>query len=139
MTSHASAFSIDSVRRLSGATKVCALGLLLTAAAMLVQVAAGSTLYPSIAGPVVLTVAAILVVFGPARFAPWIGLIVPLVLGIGAVAAAAMTGVFIDQLTDPGQPGLLLGSVMHVVGLIAAIGGGLSMVLDRRTTVERGR
>jgi hypothetical protein len=136
---HASAFSIDSVRRLSTATKVCASGLLLTAAAMLVQVAAGSTLYPSIAGPVVLIAAAILVVFGPARVAPWVGLAVPLVLGIGAIAAAAMTGAFVDQLTDASQPGLVVGSVMHVVGLIAAIGGGLMMIVNRGASVERAR
>jgi hypothetical protein len=45
---------------------VNAAGLVLTAAGMLVQIAAGSTLYPSITGPIVLIVAAIFVAFGPA-------------------------------------------------------------------------
>jgi hypothetical protein len=79
------------------AAQVNAAGLVLTAGGMFVQIAAGSTLYPSIAGPIVLVVAAMIVMFGPARSAPWVGLVVPLVLGIGAIAAAVMTGDFIDQ------------------------------------------
>jgi hypothetical protein len=106
---------------------------------MFVQIAAGSMLYPSIAGPIVLIVAAMLVAFGPSRAAPWVGLVVPFVLGVGAIAAAFMTGDFIDQLTDVGKPGLLAGSVMQVVGLIAAVAGGLRMVLGRREPPGRER
>jgi hypothetical protein len=106
---------------------------------MLVQVAAGSTLYPSITGPIVLIVAAILVALGPDRWAPWVGLVVPLVLGLGAIVAAVMTGGFIDQLTDLGKPGLFVGSLMHVIGLIAAIAGGLVMILGGRGAAERER
>ena len=136
MSSQANAISIDAVKGLPTAAKVNAAGLVLTAAGMLVQVAAGSVLYPSLAGPIVLIVAAVLVTFGPRRSAPWVGLAVPVVLGSGAIAAAAMTGGFIDQLTDVGMPGLLLGSLMHVIGLIAAIAGGLVMVLDRGRASE---
>jgi hypothetical protein len=134
-----SAISIDSVRRLSTAAKVNAAGLVLTSAGMLVQVAAGSTLYPSITGPIVLIVAAIFVAFGPGRLTPWVGLVIPLVLGLGAIVAAAMTGGFIDQLTDLGRPGLFVGSLMHVVGLVAAVAGGATMVLGRRGPAERER
>lgn len=132
MSSQASAISMDAVRGLPTATKVNAAGLALTAAGMFVQIAAGSTLYPSITGPIVLILAAIFVTFGPGRFTPWVGLVVPLVLGLGAIVAAVMTGGFIDQLTNFGQPGLVLGSLMHVIGLIAAVAGGAAMVLNRR-------
>ena len=139
MSSQSNAISIDAIRGLSTPAKLSAAGLLLTAAGMFVQIAAGSTLYPSIAGPIVLIVAAILVTFGPGRSAPWVGFVVPLVLGVGAIAAALMTGDFIDQLTDVGKPGLLAGSVMQVVGLITAVAGGLGMVLGRRGTPGRAR
>jgi hypothetical protein len=117
------------------AAKLNAAGLVLAAAGMFVEIATGSTLYPSIAGPIVLIVAAIVVAFGPARTAPWIGLVVPLVLGIGAIGAATITGNnLISQLTDFGKPGIFVGSVMHVVGLGVAIAGGLMMVTNRRET-----
>jgi hypothetical protein len=134
VSSHARALSIDAVRALSTATKVNAAGIALTSAGMLVQIAAGSTLYPSLTGPIVLILAAVFVTFGPSRWTPWVGLVLPLVLGVGAIVAAAMTGGFIDQLTNAGKPALLVGSLMQVVGLIAAIGGGLVMVLDGRAT-----
>ena len=138
MSSQASAISMDSVRRLSTATKVNAAGLVLTSAGMLLQIAAESTLYPSITGPIVLIVAAIFVAFGPARWTPWVGLVVPLVLGLGAIVAAVMTGGFVDQLTAFGRPGLLVGSLMHVIGLVAAVGGGAVMVMDRRALAGAG-
>jgi hypothetical protein len=128
---------MDSVRRLSTAAKVNAAGLVLTSAGMLVQIAAGSTLYPSITGPIVLIVAAIFVAFGPGRWTPWVGLVVPLVLGLGAIVAAVMTGGFIGQLTDFGKLGLPIGSLMHVIGLVAAAAGGVVMVLGRRGPAER--
>ncbi|TAK01317.1 MAG: hypothetical protein EPO36_06105 [Chloroflexota bacterium] len=60
------------------------------------------------------------------------GLVVPLVLGLGAIVAAVMTGRFIDQLTAFGRPVLVVGSLLHVIGLVAAAGGGAVMVMDRR-------
>jgi hypothetical protein len=132
VSSQTRAISIDTVRRLPTATKVNAVGLVLTSAGMLVQIAAGSTLYPSITGPVVLMVAAVFVVFGPDRWTPWVGLLIPLVLGLGAIVAAVMTGGFTDQLTDLDKPGLIVGSLMHMIGLISAVAGGVGMVLGRR-------
>jgi hypothetical protein len=119
------------VRRLSNAAKLNATGLVLAAAGMLLQIAAGSTLYPSFAGPIVLLAAAAIVAFGPRRWTRWVGLVVPLVLGVGAIIAAVMTGEFIDQLTDIGQVGILIGSLMHVIGLIAAVAGGVGMLRGR--------
>jgi hypothetical protein len=118
--------------RESNAARLNVAGLVLTAAGMLLQIAAGSELYPSFAGPVVLLVAAVIVGFGPGRSAPYVGLVVPLVLGLGAFIAAVMTGQFIDQLTNIGNAGLLIGSLMHVVGLIAALAGAVGMLLRPR-------
>lgn len=139
MSSQASTLSMDPVRRLSNAAKLNATGLVLTSAGMLLQIAAGSKLYPSFAGPIVLIVAAVIVVFRPGRWTPSVGLVVPLVLGVGVIIAAFMTGDFIDQLTDFGKAGIFLGSLMHVIGLIAAVAGGVGMVLVRRGTAERER
>jgi hypothetical protein len=72
------------------------------------------------------------VAFGPTRWTPWIALVVPLVLGVGALVAAVMTGTFINQLTNVGEAGILIGSLMHVIGLIAAVAGGAGMVWNRR-------
>jgi hypothetical protein len=139
VSSEASAISIDSLSRLSTAAKVNAAGLVLTAAGMLVQIAAGSTLYPSVTGPIVLIVTAIFVVVGPGRWTPWAGLVVPLVLGLGAIVAAVMTGGFIGQLTDLAKPGLVVGSLMHVIGLIAAVAGGVMVVVGRWGTTAGER
>ena len=116
---------------LSTPAKLNASGLVLTAAGMLVQIATGSTLYPSVTGPVVLLAAAGFVVFGPGRWTPYVGLAIPLVLGVGAIVAAIMTGGFIRQLTDAGHAGIVVGSVMHVIGLVAAIAGGVGMLQSR--------
>jgi hypothetical protein len=130
---------MNTVRQLSNARRLNVAGLVLTSAAMLLQIAAGSTLYPSVTGPIVLVVTALVVAFVPSRWAAYAGLVVPLVLGVGAIVAAVMTGDFIAQLTNVGNPGIFLGSVLHVVGLIAAVGGAAGTVLDRRAAGERGR
>ena len=114
-------------------------GLVLTAAAMLLQIAAGSTLYPSVTGPIVLLLTALAVAFVPGRWPGYAGLVVPLALGLGVIVAAAMSGGFIDQLTGVGNPALLIGSVLHVAGLAAAVAGGVGMIVDRRVAGARGR
>ena len=125
--------------RLSHRTKLNVLGLVLTASGMLVQIAAGSDLYPSLTGPIVLLATAVLVVFGPSRWTRWIGLGVPLALGIGAAVAATMTGTFVDQLTSAGDIPLVLGSWMHVIGLVTAVSGAVGVMLEppQAATVER--
>jgi hypothetical protein len=47
-----------------------------------------------------------------------------------------MTGEFIDQLTDIGNPSILLGSVMHSVGLATGVVGGIGMLRERSTPVS---
>jgi hypothetical protein len=122
---------MNRVRRLSNAARLNVAGLVLTAAGMLLQIAAGSTLYPSFAGPIVLLAAALIVAFGPDRWTRYVGLLVPLVLGVGAIIAAVISGEFINQLTDIGKAGIFLGSLMHVIGLIAAVAGGVGMLRGR--------
>ena len=117
------------MRHLSNVTKLSLAGLVATAAGMLLQIAAGSELYPSIAGPIVLIVTAVLVALRADRWVAYVALIVPLVLGLGAIIAAVMSGEFVEQLTDTGNVGILLGSLMHVVGLIAAVAGAAGMVV----------
>jgi hypothetical protein len=114
-------------------------GLVLTSGGMLLQIAAGSTLYPSLTGPIVLALTALAVAFVRGRWVAYLGLAVPLVLGVGAIAAAAMTDGFIDQLTDPSEIGVFLGSILHVLGLTLAVVGGLGMVLGRGVEAADGR
>lgn len=120
---------MSEIRRLSYAAQHNVAGLVLTAAGMLLQIVAGSSLYPSFAGPIVLLGTATIVGLVAGHWTAWVGLLVPLVLGFGAVVAALMSGAFIAQLTDVGQVGILIGSLMHVVGLVGAVTGGLGMVL----------
>jgi hypothetical protein len=128
---------LNAISRLSNAAKLSATGLVLMAAGMLLQIAAGSTLYRSFAGPIVLVVTAVIAVFVPGRWTPYVALLVPLVLGAGAIVAAVMTGEFINQLTNISQVGILVGSLLHVIGLIAAVAGGVGMLQGRPRAGER--
>jgi hypothetical protein len=130
---------MNRVRRLSNATKLNVAGLVLTAAGMLLQIAAGSELYPSFAGPIVLIATAVIVAIWSGRWTAYVALLVPLVLGLGAIIAALMSGEFIQQLTDVGNAGIFLGSLMHVIGLIAAVAGAIGMLLGRPAADERER
>lgn len=121
-------------RQLSNAARLNIVGLAATAAGMLLQIVSGSTLYPSVAGPIVLVAVAIIVAFVPSGWTAWIGLLVPLALGVGLVVSTLMTGAFVAQLTAVGQPGILVGSLMHVIGLCGAVTGGLGMMLRPRIT-----
>ena len=116
---------------LGSSLKLSVIGLVATAAGMILQIAGGSKLYPSFAGPIILLASAAIVAFGPGRWTPYVALLVPLVLGLGAIVAAVMSGEFIVQLTDIAKPGILLGSLLHVIGLIAAVGGGVGMLRRR--------
>ena len=138
MSSMAQRLSIDSVRGSSTAARLNVAGLIATAGGMLLQVASGSTLYPSLAGPTVLLATAAAVALVGGRWATWLGLVVPAVLGVGAVAAAAMNGQFIGQLMSVGNPGLVLGSVLHALGLLAAVAGGIGMVTSARAAARAG-
>ena len=120
---------MDRLSLLSSSAKLNFTGLVLAAAGILLQIAAGSTLYPSVLGPAALLGTAFLVTLVHARWTSYVALLVPLLMGIGALITALMTGAFIRQLTGFAEPAIVLGSVMHVIGLIAAVAGGFGMVL----------
>ena len=103
-------------------------GLVLAAAGIALERGAGSSLYPTLALPVVLVVAAALVAFRPSRWTAYVGLIVSLVLAAGLIVSVALARTFLDQLTDTENPAILVGSILHVVGLVAAVAGGLAKV-----------
>jgi hypothetical protein len=115
----------------TNAAKLNVAGLLLTAAGMTLQKTSGSELYPSYTGPVVLVVTAVMVTLWQRRWVSYVALAVPLVLGIGLIVTALMTGDFTEQLTHANDTGVFVGSVMHVVGLVAAVVAGVAMVTGR--------
>ncbi len=119
---------MNGVRSLSTVAKLNVTGLVLTAAGMVLQIAAGSELYPTIPpGPIILLVGAVLVALGPRGWAPYVGLVVPVFLTVGGIIAAIVSGSFISQLTKVGQAGIFVGSLAHVVGLITALVAGIIM------------
>jgi hypothetical protein len=71
------------------------------------------------------------VAFGPGRWTRYVGLIISLVLAAGLIVSAAFSRTFLEQLTGLGNAGMFLGSLLHVVGLIAAVAGGIGMVFRR--------
>jgi hypothetical protein len=124
----------------STAAKLNVAGLVLAAAGIALERGAGSTLYPTLALPVVLVVAAALVAFRPGRWTAYVGLIVSLVLAAGLIVSVALARTFLDQLADTGNAGTLVGSILHVVGLVAAVAGGIGIVrrLHRDSISEAG-
>ena len=125
-------------RHIPNAAKLNIGGLVLTAAGMLLQIGSGSELYPSFTGPIVLLLSALLVALIRRRWTAYLAFLVPLVLGVGAIVAALISGEFIDQLTNVGNQGIFLGSVLHVIGLIAAVAGGVEMLRQPSTTDDDG-
>jgi hypothetical protein len=129
-------WTMTGLRQLPGAAKLSIASLVATAAGMLLQIAAGSVLYPSFAGPLVLITAAFIVAFLRGRWISWLALLVPLLLGLGAVIAATMSGGFAVQLVDLGRAGILVGSWMHVLGLAAGIGAAARMLLHTGRSIH---
>ena len=125
---------MNRITSLSMAAKLSVTGLVTAAIGMLLQMGAGSHLYPSLTGPIVLLLCAVLVAYRPSRWVGSIGLAVSLVLLVGLIVSAILSSAFLEQLTDIGNPGLVLGSLLHVAGLSAAVGGGIGMVLRSRRT-----
>ena len=113
---------------LSAAGKLNVAGMVTAAAGIIIQIASGSDLYPTIPpGPIILLAGAALVALGPWRWTPIVGVVVPLFLLVGAVLAAVNSGEFVDQLTDPGQAGvgIVAGDVIQMLGVITALVAGI--------------
>jgi hypothetical protein len=125
---------VDQRGPLSTPAKMNAVALAVTAAGMLLQITSGSDLYPTIPpGPIILLVGAGVVALGLRRWSPIIGLVVPLILTVGGIVAAASGNPFLDQLSEPAEPGIFVGTIVHLLGLIAALfAGTLALMRSHR-------
>jgi hypothetical protein len=119
---------VNRIAPLLNASKLNVMGLALAAIGMILEIASGSTLYPTLTGPIVLVCGAVLVTLWPGRWTSYVGLAIPLVLGVGLAVSAALSPDFLAQLGDFGNVGLVVGSVLHGLGLISAVSGGAVMV-----------
>ena len=123
---------------LSGAGKLNVAGMVAAAAGIVVQIASGSELFPTIPpGPIILLAGAALVALGPWRWTPVVGVVVPLFVVVGGIVAAFVSGSFVDQLTDPGRVGVFAGSWLQLLGEVAALVAGI--VAARRAAVRAPR
>jgi hypothetical protein len=96
------------------------------AAGIIMQIASGSDLYPTIPpGAIILLAGAALVALGPWRWTPVVGVVVRLFLLVGAVLAAVVSGELVDQLTDPGEVGIFAGDILQLLGVITALVAGI--------------
>jgi hypothetical protein len=111
---------------MSAAGKLNVTGMVAAAAGIIIQIASGSELYPTIPpGPIILLAGAALVALGPWRWTPVAGVLVPLFLLVGAGIAAVASGEFVDQLADPGQVGIFAGDVLQLLGVVTALVAGI--------------
>lgn len=119
---------------LSNAAKTNVVGLVLAAGGIMVQIAAGSDLYPSVPpGPIVLLAGAAVVAFGPRRWGPYVGIFVPVFLLVGAIISAFVASEsFVDQLSDVGDAGIFTGTLMQMIGVVVALGAGIAVWRERR-------
>ncbi|MGH2634711.1 MAG: hypothetical protein ACRDHU_00955 [Actinomycetota bacterium] len=121
---------------LSTPAKLNAVSLASTAAGIVLQIAAGSELYPAIPpGPVILLASAGIVAVGPWRWTPIVGVAVPIVLTVGGIIAALAGNEFLDQLTHPAEAGIFAGTLIQLIGQAAALVTGIVVVSRRRSVV----
>ena len=114
-------------------------GLVLAAAGIMVQYAAGVD-YPTVPpGPIILLAAAALVAFGPWRWAPVVGLVAALFLTIGGAAATIAGNGFNETLGDPADVGAFAGAVIQIAGLAIAVPAGIVAVRRSRRPAETAR
>ena len=118
---------------LSSAAKINVVGLVLAAAGIVVQIAAESDLYPSVPpGPIILLAGAGVVASGPRRWAPYVGVFVPVFLLVGAtISAFVASESFVDQLSDVGEAGIFTGTLVQMMGVVVALAAGIAMWRQR--------
>jgi hypothetical protein len=115
--------TISRTRRLSAAGKLNVAGLVAAALGIMIQIASGAD-YPTIPpGLIILLVAAGLVALGARwRWTTIIGVVVPAFLLVGGVIAPQAR----DQLGDPGQVGVFIGTVIQLLALVIALAAGVA-------------
>jgi hypothetical protein len=110
-------------------------GLVVAAAGIMIQYVSGVD-YPTIPpGPIILLAAAAVVVFGPWRWSPVVGLVAALFLSIGGAIATIVGNGFRETLGDPGEVGFA-GAVIQIVGLAIALPAGI--VATKRSSLRTG-
>jgi hypothetical protein len=120
----------------SPAAKLNAAGLLVAAAGLMVQYFAGVD-FPTIPpGPIVLTVAAAVVLFGPWHRSPVVGLVAALFISVGGVIATIVGNGFNETLGDPSEAGAFTGALIQIVGLLIAVPAGFAAA--RRRSLSHG-
>jgi hypothetical protein len=120
----------------SPAAKLNATGLVVAAAGLMIQYFSGVD-FPTIPpGPIILTVAAAVVVFGPWRRSPVVGLVAALFVSVGGVIATIAGNGFSETLGDPSDVGAFTGALIQIAGLLIAVPGGF--VAARRRSRSHG-
>jgi hypothetical protein len=120
--------SNNSQAQLSRAALLNAAGLVVAAAGIMIQYASGVD-FPTIPpGPIILLAAAGVVVFGPWRRAPAVGLVAAAFVSLGGVIATIAGNGFSETLGDPGEVGGFVGAVVQIAGLAIALPAGVAAV-----------
>ncbi len=110
----------------SPAARLLVVGLVVAAAGMLIQYAAGVD-YPTIPpGPIIALLAAAVVAWGRWRRASVVGLVAAVFISIGGVIATIAGNGFTPQLSDPGALGGFLGTLVQIAGLVIAVAAGVA-------------
>ena len=102
---------------LTGAGKLHIVGLIVAAAGILTLFATGVAKQVFPVGVVLLIAVVLLILFGPWRWTPILGVVLPLFIFITALI---VPGLF-DRLTNPAQTGAFVGTTVQMLGLITAI------------------
>jgi hypothetical protein len=105
-------------KSLPAAGKLTVAGLAAAAAGIVIQIASGAN-YPTVPpGLIILLAAAALVAVGNRwRWTPLVGVLVALFLLVGGAVAPQAR----DQLGDPAQVGIFLGTVIQLLALVIAL------------------
>jgi hypothetical protein len=126
--------SISRPRRLAAAAKLTMAGLVVAAAGIVIQIASGAE-YPTVPpGPIILLATAGLVAFGARwRWTIIVGVIVSLFLLAGGALAPQTR----DQLGDPTQVGVFIGTVIQLLALVVALVAGVAATRQSYRTQTR--
>jgi hypothetical protein len=128
----------DSQGRPSAAARLNAAGLVVAAAGITIQFVSGVD-FPTIPpGPIILLSAAAVVVFGPWRSSPWVGLVAAAFVSLGGVIATIAGNGFNSTLGDPSEVGGFIGAVVQIAGLLIALPAGVVAVRGSASRAEPG-
>jgi hypothetical protein len=120
--------SISRPRTVSAAGKLNVAGLVAAAAGIVIQIASGAD-YPTVPPGLIILLAAVgLVALGARwRWTTIVGVVVPTFLLVGGAIAQQAR----DQLGDPGQVGVFVGTVVQLLAMAVALVAGLAAAWQR--------